>query len=262
MKIIIATHKQYWMPTSSCYLPLHVGREGKADLGYVGDNTGDNISTKNASYCELTGLYWAWKNLKEEDAIGLVHYRRHFVTHTPLFSADKKKYILQQPDYENLLKTAPVILPKKRNYFIETSRSQYEHAHNPNDILVLEQIIKEQYPECSNAFNKVMNSTSGHRFNMFVMQKEQLNNYCHWLFTILFELEKRIDVTTYNKYNSRVFGFLSERMLDIWLTAYNVPYTEQKVAFLEHQNWPRKITKFLIRKLKGGEDFTDETVKH
>lgn len=61
------------MPDDKIYMPLHVGREGKSDLGYQGDNTGDNISLKNANYCELTGLYWAWKNLNA-DYIGLVHY--------------------------------------------------------------------------------------------------------------------------------------------------------------------------------------------
>ena len=64
IKILIATHKKYWMPNNPCYLPLHVGRKGKQDLGYTGDDTGDNISSKNANFCELTGIYWAWKNLK------------------------------------------------------------------------------------------------------------------------------------------------------------------------------------------------------
>ena len=73
IKILVATHKKYWMPEDDVYLPIHVGRAGKADLGYVGDNTGDNISSKNTNYCELTGLYWAWKNLKC-DYIGSVSY--------------------------------------------------------------------------------------------------------------------------------------------------------------------------------------------
>ena len=84
VKIIIATHKKYEMPKDDMYLPLHVGAEGKVDennrpldLGYQKDKTGENISELNASYCELTGLYWAWKNL-DEDFIGLSHYRRHF----------------------------------------------------------------------------------------------------------------------------------------------------------------------------------------
>ena len=49
--LIVATHKKYWMPGDEMYIPLHVGREGKDDLGYIGDNIGDNISTKNANYC-------------------------------------------------------------------------------------------------------------------------------------------------------------------------------------------------------------------
>ena len=89
VKIVVATHKKYKMPKDEMYLPLHVGAAGKVDacgnpldLGYQKDNTGDNISGKNASFCELTGLYWAWKNL-DADYIGLAHYRRHFGVFTP-----------------------------------------------------------------------------------------------------------------------------------------------------------------------------------
>ncbi len=74
--IIVATHKKYQMPEDKLYLPIHVGAEGKESIGFNGDNPGKNISSKNPFFCELTGLYWAWKNLKS-DYIGLVHYRRH-----------------------------------------------------------------------------------------------------------------------------------------------------------------------------------------
>ena len=91
VKIIVATHKKYEMPQDAMYLPLHVGAEGKTDqngnpldLGYQKDNTGENISNKNAAYCELTGLYWAWKNL-DTDYTGLAHYRRHFGNHLKVF---------------------------------------------------------------------------------------------------------------------------------------------------------------------------------
>lgn len=63
IKIIVAAHKPYRMPDDPMYLPLHVGHVGKSDLGWQGDDSGDNISHKNTNYCELTGLYWAWKNL-------------------------------------------------------------------------------------------------------------------------------------------------------------------------------------------------------
>ena len=84
VKIIVTTHKKYRMPADPMYLPIHVGAaiektgEGQEpDLGYVKDNIGANISSRNPYFCELTGLYWAWKHL-HTDYIGLVHYRRHF----------------------------------------------------------------------------------------------------------------------------------------------------------------------------------------
>ena len=59
IQVIVATHKPYAMPADDMYLPLHVGAEGKEPIGFTGDNTGDHISEKNATFCELTGLYWA-----------------------------------------------------------------------------------------------------------------------------------------------------------------------------------------------------------
>ena len=78
IKIIIATHKEYDLPHDPLYLPVHAGsRIHGYSLPYTADNTGDNISGKNASFCELTALYWAWKNV-DADYIGLCHYRRYF----------------------------------------------------------------------------------------------------------------------------------------------------------------------------------------
>lgn len=252
IKILVATHKKYWMPDDDVYLPIHVGREGKADLGYIGDNTGDNISAKNANYCELTGLYWAWKNLKC-DYIGLCHYRRYFTDkniHTN--DAEKKKaVILHINDYEKLLQEYDVILPQKRNYYyIETVHSQYEHAHNKCDLDEAERIVAELYPEYSEAFRKVMGRTKLYILNMFVMKKILFDKYCSWLFSILFELEKRIDITNYNQYEARVFGFISERLFNVWLEKQQLKVKEMPVINLEKVNWVKKINKFLIRKFR------------
>lgn len=251
IKILVATHKKYWMPDDDVYLPIHAGREGKAEIGYIGDNTGDNISAKNANYCELTGLYWAWKNLKC-DYIGLCHYRRYFASknlHTS--NAEKKKaVILHRVDYEKLLQEYDVILPVKRNYYIETVRSQYEHAHNKRDLDEAERIIKELYPEYSEAFEKVMGRTKLHILNMFVMNKVLFNEYCNWLFSILFELEKRIDISSYNQYEARVFGFISERLFNVWIEKRRLKVKEVPVLFFEKQDLVKKILDFLKRKFR------------
>lgn len=248
LKVLVATHKKYWMPEDACYLPLHVGREGKNDLGYVGDNTGDNISNKNANYCELTGLYWAWKNLNCE-YIGLCHYRRYFAKKEKV--RDKKERIMGAHDYESLLERYDVILPTKRNYYIETVRSQYEHAHVKSDLDTVKQVIDELYPDYSNAFEVVMNRRRLHILNMFVMKKSLFDEYCKWLFTILFEVEKRVDISSYSVYEARIFGFLSERLFNVWLEKQQLNCKEVPVVFLEKQNWAKKITKFLIRKISN-----------
>lgn len=238
------------MPDDDVYLPLHVGREGKPDLGYVGDNSGDNISSKNPNFCELTGLYWAWKNL-QCDYIGLCHYRRYFCIGSYGSDVDsKRKAIFQRSDYEKLLKQYDIILPKKRNYYIETVRSQYEHAHNKRDLDAVERVIAERYPEYSEAFNKVMNRTSLHIYNMFAMKKVLFDEYCQWLFEILFELEKRIDISQYSQYEARVFGFLSERLFNVWLEYHRLKVYEVEVFNLEDINWVKKILAFIYRKFR------------
>ena len=232
-------------------MPLHVGAEGKESLGYTPDNTGENISSKNPNYCELTGLYWAWKNMDYE-YIGLCHYRRYFGKSTHTKDIEKKKSaIFHRADYEKLLEKYDVILPVKRNYYIETVRSQYEHAHFKKDLDEVQKIIAEKYPGYADAFTAVMNRRTLHILNMFVMKKSYFDEYCAWLFDILFTLEKRIDISSYDAYEKRIFGFLSERLFNVWLERQNLKKVEVPVMFLENIDWPKKIRDFLKRKFLG-----------
>ena len=248
LRIVVAAHKPYPMPSGDAYLPVQVGAAGKPPIaGFRRDDEGENISARNANWCELTGLYWAWRNLKA-DAVGLVHYRRHFKA-TP-------------EEIAALLERHDIILPRKRNYFIETTRSQYVHAHHAEDLDVTRQILEERHPAYVTAFDAAMSSTKGHRFNMFVMRRPQFDAYCTWLFDVLFELEKRLDVSSYSPYDARVFGFVAERLLDVWLETNGIVrlkrggtsrprYAELPVLHLESQHWPRKVVNFLRRKFGG-----------
>lgn len=256
IKVLVATHKKYWMPTDPVYVPLQVGASLHESLGYLPDNTDDNISMKNHNYCELTGIYWAWKNLKC-DYIGLCHYRRYFGRKIHTKNIDKKKKsILNSADYERLLQKYDVILPKQRNYYIETVRSQYEHAHYKKDLKLVENIIQQKYPTYQESFDYVMNKRSLHLWNMFVMNQKNFHSYCEWLFDILFTLEPHIDIQKYNAYEARVFGFLGERLFNVWLAKNHFRTVDIPVVNLEAVNWPKKIEKFLARKFvgKGRED--------
>lgn len=233
-KIVVATHKAFTPPKDIIYLPLHVGAAGKPRLGFATDDTGDNISSKNDNFCELTGLYWAWRNLKNTDAIGLCHYRRYFKA--------------SQNQIDAMLGKIDCILPKPRHYFIETTYSQYIHAHHAIDLDMTRKIIAERHPDYLAAFDATMKSTKGHRFNMLIMKRTLLDRYCTWLFDILFELERRLDISSYSDNDRRVFGFVGERLLDVWIRANSIPYLEIPVLHTESQHWPTKIVKFLTRK--------------
>jgi len=249
IRVLVATHKTYRMPEDSLYLPIHAGKQGKDNIGFIGDETGDSISIKNPSYCELTALYWAWKNL-DADFVGLAHYRRHFTKHSVLMRCARGKWesILTRKQLEILLNKAPIILPKKRCYYIETNESHYKHAHEPEPLDKTREIIAEKYQEYLPSFEKVMARTWAHIFNMFIMRKDILDQYCSWLFDVLFELEKMIDIRGYSASEARVFGYISEWLLDVWLDMNRYETLEIPVMFMENQHWPTKIFSFLKRK--------------
>ena len=239
------------MPEDPVYMPIQVGAEGHEKLGYARDNIGENISQKNANYCELTGLYWAWKNL-DCDYIGLCHYRRYFARKKHMVNLEqKRKCILDKQEYERLLSDYDIILPEKRNYYIETVRSQYEHAHYKKDLDIVETIIKQEYPEYAQAFQHIMKQHRLYICNMFVMRKPDFDSYCYWLFSILEKAEKQIDLTGYTSYEARVYGFLAERLFNVWLEKQRFHTVEVPVACLEKIDWPRKIKAFLKRKFLG-----------
>ena len=243
IKIIIACHRECPVPDAPCYLPVEAGAalHAKAIPGFTPDDTGDNISEKNENYCELTALYWAWKNL-DADTIGLVHYRR-------FFSKNRlTKRIAAEADFRKALEKAPVILPVKRRYWIETIYSQYIHAHHEQDLAVTRAVIAERCPEYLAAYDRKMRRRSGHAFNMLVMRRDLFEAYCSWLFPVLFEAEKRLNISFYDAYNRRVFGFIAERLLDVWIETTHAAYTEMPLMNTENQHWVRKGTTFLLRK--------------
>ncbi len=252
-KILIAAHKLYDMPKDDIYLPMHVGSEGKDPLPYQADNEGENISEKNAGFCELTGLYWGWKHL-DCDYLGLAHYRRHFsakplwyrLTHKPM------DCVLTEKELKKLTEKYRIIVPRKRYYVIETLYSHYEHTHYIKHLDITRRILEKKYPEYLKSFDQVMKQTSGHMFNMYIMTKELSDEYCEWIFDILFELEKELgdEVKSYSPFQARCFGRVSELMLNVWLAQRGEKYKEIPYVNMEKIHWGRKIVSFLRAKFQ------------
>lgn len=225
-KIFTMTHKKFLAPVDSTYIPLQVGRAVNGDLGYIGDDTGENISDQNCYYGELTGIYWLWKNYKERENIGVCHYRRFFI--------NSDRQILSEQDYDDILKEYDIITSKAM-FADEPYRDYYAKAHNVADLDEEGRVIQELYPEDYEAFCKVMSGTKHYFGNLMVTSYDRFMEYCRWLFAIFFELQKRIDVSSYDAYHRRVFGFLSEQLLLVWITARGLKVYECSVGISEEK---------------------------
>ncbi|CAM3287121.1 DUF4422 domain-containing protein [Lactiplantibacillus plajomi] len=245
VQIFVAAHKPYRMPTDRSYQPIFVGAaiNGATPFNYLPDNTGDNISKKNPNFNELTALYWAWKNCSA-DVKGLVQYRRYLAA-TPKLGIDG---ILSTGEIEALLAQKDVIVPKKRRYYIETNYSHYIHAHHREPLDVMRQVVAADYPDYLVAYDQLMHRTSAHMFNMLIMPATKFNAYAEWLFSILFKVEKMVDISNYDAQEARVFGYLSELLLDVWLKTNHYSAAEVPVLYMEKQRIPAKAYNLLKRK--------------
>ncbi len=212
--VLFATHKKYRMPSDELYLPVHVGAAGKESIGYQRDDEGENISSFNPFFCELTGMYWAWKNL-DADYIGLVHYRRLF--RSGHYSRDIWKSVLKKEDIEQDLGKIKVFIPPKRRYWIESLYSHYKHTHHIFHLDTARSVIGELYPDYLDSFDKVCRRSWGYMFNMMIMERGLFNDYCSWLFNVLFETEKRLGNGDHPSFQNRCFGRISEIIFNVWL---------------------------------------------
>jgi hypothetical protein len=235
IKIFICAHKEVPLPQHPYFLPIQAGAAlHKPIHSYQPDSEGDNISAKNPHFCELTCHYWAWKNLKDVDIVGLNHYRRYFDFQKkwPSFSADKhfistEAFLKQEyyfPNLEKILKKYDIILPIAR-YWRVSNTQQYGDYHIAKDWEMLRQIIKERSPQYLPAFEKTMDhSNKAVGYNMFITHWKHFDAYSEWLFDILFEVERRVPPID-DPIQSRIYGYMSERLINVFCKHYKLRIT-------------------------------------
>lgn len=249
--IFAMTHKKFIPPTDSMYVPLHVGREGKEDLGYLADNTGDNISAKNQYYSELTGMYWVWKNYTGSENVGICHYRRFLVNDAgKLFTKGEIEALLGRYD---LITTKTLTM--RYPYY-----DGFSHNHNLKDLETALSVIEAMYPDYYETLEKMIHQRQTWFGNIMICKKTLYDEYCSWLFPIFFEMEKRIDVESYDDYHKRVFGFISEFLLYVWATVKRLKVYQCKVGMLGEKAETREIKETLSsyfekRDLKGAKEY-------
>ncbi len=220
-KLFVVSHKKL----DKKYYPdreiIYVGKnkDNIASETDYRDDFGDNIASKNYTYCECTAIYEIWKNIKC-DIVGIEHYRRFFFN---LFGIKKKKY------FEKKLEKHDFIVMTEYP-FLPTIKKQFIKGHGIEAYTCLENAIKNIAPDYLDAFNKVMN---GHRIawcNMFVTTKAKFDDYCEFLFKVLTYVENNFEIPS-DPYQARLIGFVSERLLSVYLVKNKLKVKQSFVFF-------------------------------
>ncbi len=239
-KMYVITHKEFSYKLLNSYVPIQVGKcNTHNELPYITDETGDNISNKNNNYCELTAIYWIWKNIHDCEYVGISHYRRYFVygLQSKLVDDEYISKYLESKKYD-------IILP----YEYKTESNVYNHFVNSTsgrkkDLENLRKVIEKKYPDYVDSYNYIMKSKKTSYCNMMISSKKIFDNYCEWLFDILFELEKITDLTGYTKQEQRIYGFLSEFLLNVWVKQNNLKIKHCSMYYIENNALKNKMKK-------------------
>ena len=244
VSMYVVTHKESkYLPESRCFIGVG-GHQINNVVIY--DNLGTNISYKNKEYCELTALYWIWKNDNISNIVSFEHYRRFFCKKNSMLKANPIKI----EKVRKILKKYDVIVSNKF-YFEEGIYNYYKKNHNAKDLDLCREIISVECPEYLESFDHIMISKYAYMCNMFIISKELLNEYCKWLFNIFDKLEQKIDMSGYDAYQRRVYGFLSERLLNVWIYHKSLKIYELPIYFPNDKPvivFLKRLVKRLFRK--------------
>ena len=247
IKILVAYHKPSILLKNDNLVPIHLGRElsniaskdgvyKPEDLEWmhrnmIGDNTGDNISLLNREFCELTSIYWAWKNYEQlgnPDYIGLMHYRRHFIFNQA-FIGDKKtdfcnmiRSDYMQEDYLEELGYYNQIFDytdSKTCVICSNHHDISPYSYHKNLSFLDQQnyekgisFAKQQSSKLRKYIEKYLNGKTHCWSNMFVLPKKAFFEYCQWMFDILLKFHKEVKLEHESFSEQRFMGYLAESL--------------------------------------------------
>lgn len=234
-KIAVCYHKKMPVIHNEVLSPflLNAKKKPLPGFGYA-DDIGENISSKNETYCEITALYAIWKNgiWKKMDYVGLFHYRRvlslnkelndrlpdHDLFEINEVNGEYAQYGLSESQIDQIMQTCDVILPVPRT-FAETVYDQYANSkdHHIEHVKGALQFIENNYPAYKESAQHVFGSHQVSLYNMFVMRNDLFRTYCEWLFPILQDAETTMDDSLFNIQERRYIGFLTERLFNVFI---------------------------------------------
>ena len=223
LAIYVVSHKKHSITElPNGYVTIHAGRALGTDLGYIGDDTGDNISELNPYLNELTALYWIWKNAPQQ-IVGIAHYRRFFSNKTgnkfniaDILTGDQARELLNHYD---MLIGNESMFPANSQRCVMVYDAEYNEQLAVSAINVIKKMLGRHQPEYVDAFEQIMNGQCLFPCSMMITRKYVFDAYCQWLFSFIlpaFE-EFRGSLENVSVRRKRILGFIAERMFGVWL---------------------------------------------
>lgn len=258
-KIFVIYYKRgIVVKSDALYQPLMCGGASIEGLeNFLTDNVGEQISSKNSRFSELSGLYWVWKNTNHA-VIGTCHYRR-FYSEKPspkiyslksfwflligqakrrsglIYTSNLEKYfpkILSKEKLSEILEEYDAILPQPR-VFRYSIREHYRKYHDINDMEILKEIISGRCPEYLEPFEQMLSGNILYANNMFILKREDYRKFMAWWFDLIFAFETRVTMENYKGYQSRIIGFIAERLLTLWFTKNQLKCKELPLIYFK-----------------------------
>lgn len=257
LKIFVACHKRAEVYKDEVYLPIQVGKSlhPDLDLGFLCDNSGDNISSKNSQYSELTAQYWIWKNVSDVKYVGLCHYGRYF--ETKFSNANIDEFLGEHND---------IILCRQQSFKICVA-NHLQVFTSLEDVYIFYKCLLHKTQSEKSLIDAFLSQNRFSPRNMFIMRKELFNEFAEWEFAILEEAEKYMKFSPYTR-GMRSLGYLSEPLLSLFCSIRKlrvhyediVPMVGEKAPQIKFRSVKEKIRDIRFKLLSPEPNLNDITV--
>jgi hypothetical protein len=251
------------------YAPLVMGHAIGHHPVLVSDQWGANIAGQ-ASYCEMRGQYYVWKNLLSAyDYVGFQHYRRMIffdqmplAAHDPLLLQVRRAYLRDPLTIElktdaSFFQAYQDALQRLGQTDIEALREligshdiitlrpwpcslaeQYRSTHVPGDWDALVHILT-QHPRFRGRPNHLdFDLKMLYSCNMYVMRAEEFDAYMSFWHETMREFTKLVKPHA-DPYQSRVYGFISERIFTLYLYQLRMERPQLRIIALPYVTGPQ-----------------------
>ena len=178
--------------------PIQAGAAiAERSIADLKDNTGINISDKNRMYCEMSAVYWIWKNT-EHDWIGIEHYRRHLLVRPEMLTVD----------VDAIMPLPYICYPHEMAQFL---RFTTEHVRD-----ALLRALEELHPEEFEDYRAILYGKYQYTYNLVCARRYVFDNYCRWFFEITEYMEEKYASGVPELVETRALSYVAEVLTNLY----------------------------------------------